>query len=232
MIYALHGFLGLPADWNFLNAFAVDVLSIHPPKEGMWKWAKAFNAFAEQTSQAPRILLGYSMGARLAMHALLDAPELWQSAIFVSGQSGLKTDEERAKKAKEDIRWAERFLHDPLVDPWKQLMRDWNEQSIFLQNKPFVRHEQDFARPLLAETILGFSQSLQEDLSSRLDACPVPQLWMAGECDAKYAAIARARPLHRIIPQAGHRVPWDNPDLFTKYLDQFLEEKKLCTSRN
>lgn len=225
MIFALHGFLGLPEDWNFLNVFAVDVLAIHPPKEGMWKWARAFNATVKK-SLSPRILLGYSMGARLAMHALLDAPELWQSAIFVSGQPGLKTDEEKARKAIEDRRWAERFLQEP----WEPLMRDWNKQPIFLRGKPF--NEQNYSRPLLAETFLGFSQSLQEDLSSRLDACPVSQLWMAGECDAKYAAIARARPSHVIIPQAGHRVPWDNPDIFTKHLDQFLEEQKYAPAGN
>lgn len=219
MIFALHGFLGLPSDWNFSKAslHAVDVLAIQPPKEGLWRWAEAFNAYAERAAPSFRILLGYSMGARLAMHAILKAPGLWRAAIFVSGHPGFKTREQRDKKAQDDGRWAQRFLEDP----WGPLMKEWNRQSIFLQDKPFVRHERDYSRPLLAETILGFSQSAQEDLSERLDACPVPQLWVAGECDVKYAAIARARPLHSIVPQAGHRVPWDNAEKFTTLLEEY-----------
>lgn len=217
MIFALHGFLGLPADWKFLKAklHAVDVLAIHPPKEGLWRWAKAFNAYARNCSPTPRILLGYSMGARLAMHALLDAPALWQKAVFVSGQPGLSI-EEKAKRVYEDKRWADRFLKDP----WKDLMREWNRQPIFLQDKSFVRKEEDYSRPILAETILGFSQALQEDLTGRLEACRVPQHWIAGESDVKYAAIAREKPSHSIVPKAGHRVPWDNPDTFTQIFEE------------
>ncbi len=125
-LFALHGFLGLPSDWDFLRqVHAIDVLSLNPPSEGLVAWAKAFNKFVNRR-EGPRLLLGYSMGARLAMHALIDSPELWSGAIFVSGHPGLKSSEKQQRLDRDNYR-ADRFLQDP----WDILMRDWEAQPLF-----------------------------------------------------------------------------------------------------
>src|SRR5258708_3665465 len=98
MIYALHGVLGLASDWDFLKS------RMHEhdfEAEDLWKsfsgtdlktWAEQKSqALIHQTSQGsgPRILLGYSLGGRLAMHLLLAQPKLWDAAIFISANPGL-----------------------------------------------------------------------------------------------------------------------------------------------
>jgi 2-succinyl-6-hydroxy-2,4-cyclohexadiene-1-carboxylate synthase len=213
----LHGFLGLPSDWDFLKVAChpVDILSLHPPQSGLWEWARAFNRYAERMN-SPRLLMGYSMGARLAMHALLDHPELWEMAIFISGHPGLKSEEEKQIRQQRDNAWAERFLHEP----WDSLLQSWNSQLLFRGGATPKRREIDYSRPLLAEAMRAFSLGQQEDLTDRLSQLSTPQIWMAGERDEPFAAIARTRKQHMLFPEAGHRVPWDCPEPFTHYLKE------------
>ena len=222
-LFALHGFLGTPGDWNCFNIqlHAVDILGLSPPKEGFWRWARAFNAYVRRVSQAPRHLMGYSLGARLAMHALLDQPELWVSAVLISGHPGLKSEVEKKEKMQQDASWAERFLEEP----WENLMQQWQAQPLFASSAQLLRKENDYERSLLAEALKGFSLGLQEDLRDRLLEAP-PQLWIAGACDGKFAAIARDKENHWIAPHAGHRVPWDCPKEFLKRLSEFIKEKE------
>jgi 2-succinyl-6-hydroxy-2,4-cyclohexadiene-1-carboxylate synthase len=63
----------------------------------------------------------------------------------------------------------------------------------------------------------------------RLESIETPLLWIAGERDAKYVEIARAavaRLPHAelwICPDAGHRVPWEQPESFVARLRDFLD---------
>ena len=62
-----------------------------------------------------------------------------------------------------------------------------------------------------------------------LESIRTPLLWVAGERDAKYVAIAEeaVSRLPRgelwICPEAGHRVPWEQPDAFVTRLRDFLD---------
>jgi 2-succinyl-6-hydroxy-2,4-cyclohexadiene-1-carboxylate synthase len=63
----------------------------------------------------------------------------------------------------------------------------------------------------------------------RLEAIETPILWVAGARDARYAGIARhavARLPNAelwICPDAGHRVPWEQPEAFVARLRAFLD---------
>lgn len=219
-IFALHGFLGLPQDWEQFPIFqSIDIFAFSDPEVGLWNFARTFNAHIARISNAPRHILGYSMGARLAMHALLDQPSLWTSAIFVSGHPGLKGEVEKKAKMKQDTLWAQRFLKDP----WEQVMQQWEAQPVFDSSRVLPRFERDYNKPLLAATLKGFSLGLQDDLSERLEIS-IPQLWVAGFHDRKYEAIVREKKNHWIAPNAGHRVPWDCPKEFQKHVLSFTKE--------
>ena len=57
--------------------------------------------------------------------------------------------------------------------------------------------------------------------------CPV--LWLTGERDEKFTALAReAVPLlahgqHEVMPAVGHRLPWEASDSFSKLAGNFLK---------
>ncbi len=236
-IYALHGFLGLPSDWDRIGQGiekpleALDLFSISHPRYGLQNWGMALNRWVAIQPVEKPILLGYSLGGRLAMHALIDAPQQWAGAILISANPGLSISEERDPRLQIDIDWARRFLHDP----WEKLIGDWNRQIVFQgQSLPFPRNEKDYIRTDLSQAIEGWSVGRQDDLRDPLSKLPFPILWIAGEKDLKYAELAKqmaaAHPRSSlwIAPETGHRVPWECPSLFLKEINNsFLGEMRV-----
>jgi len=185
-IVALHGFLGLPSDWDFLREAGFDIAS-----EG-------------------DVILGYSRGGRLALHALLNGAK-YKAAVFVS------TRVSPAEGSRED--WAQRFERDD----WETLMRDWNAQPLF-GGHVMPRAEEDFDRAELA-------RQLRENVPAalpRLHELALPTLWIAGARDAKYVAEAELAASRapdarvEIVDGAAHRVPWERPDAVVAALRRFL----------
>jgi 2-succinyl-6-hydroxy-2,4-cyclohexadiene-1-carboxylate synthase len=159
---------------------------------------------------------------------ILQAPGQWRRAVIISASPGLSDPAERAQRVESDRRWAHRFRHDP----WDELLAAWNAQSVFTADPPdnTPRAETDYDRELLATALELGSVGLQEDLRDQLRAADCQILWLAGAKDPKYAALAEEcaalNPRFRaqIIPDAGHRVLWGNPNALRAALNDFLAE--------
>ncbi len=223
-IIALHGFLGLPTDWEACaipNLIAIDLHDLRFPKpsQGLEAWAKAFNRFIRSQPFVDRVLLGYSLGGRLALHVVLQDPSLWKGAIFLSTHPGLQTDHEKAERLQSDKLWADRFL----VDPWDKLINAWDEQPVFKHSVTPHRPESAFNRRTLAEALKGWSLGHQQDFASKFLSFPIPYLWAVGEHDHKFQRIAPCKPY--LISNAGHRIPYDLPGRVMRELQNFLEVK-------
>jgi len=197
---ALHGFLGRPQDWEGLTLSAPDLFAEEPrPFE---EWAEAFVKDVAEGS----FLIGYSLGGRLALHALLAAPEKWSGAAILSAHPGLQSGEERKERLESDRRWAERFRSEP----WEELMHAWNGQSVFTTE--IRREEGDFSRERLAQALEIWSLGRQRDLRCEIAELPMPICWATGERDPKFCALAESVTLsHRksqkiIIKNCGHRI--------------------------
>lgn len=169
--------------------------------------------------------MGYSLGGRLAVHALIDNPSVWQGAIIISSHPGLASKEERAERIAGDQRWAGRFLQEP----WGSLLEDWDKQSIFNSSPRRERTEEEFSRKNLSHALQEWSIAKQADLRGKIEELSVPILWMVGEKDVKYRSLAQEvrlkNPLScvKVVPNAGHRIPWDCPEIFCSYLNAFLK---------
>ena len=80
------------------------------------------------------------------------------------------------------------------------------------------------AKRLLARQLRQWSPGALPSVAWRLHEIQIPVLWIAGEKDAKYVAEAEravARLPHGelwICPEAGHRVPWEQPERFVERL--------------
>jgi 2-succinyl-6-hydroxy-2,4-cyclohexadiene-1-carboxylate synthase len=216
-VLTLHGFLGRPSDWDFflsshIKCTPVDLFSISPPSSGLSTWGHACNQWIKRRSEKKPILMGYSLGGRLAMHALIQNPSLYSGAIIISAHTGLVSREEKSRRFLRDQKWAERFLQDP----WHEVTSDWNKQAVFQgKTSPFQREEKFFNRTVLAEALTGWSVAKQDNLKQTLTQLSLPVLWVAGEKDKKYADLAtEMASIHPfssswIAKKTGHRVPWE-----------------------
>lgn len=202
-ITALHGFLGLPSDWDFLrDEFDVDALDV----------------FHDEIPREGDVLLGYSLGGRLALQALL-AGAKYERAVIVSA----RVSDAEPDRRERDEAWARRFERDA----WEPLLRDWNAQPLF-GGHVMPRDERHFDRATLARALRELSPAVLPSVAARLGAIDIPILWIAGERDAKYVVEARRaaelvpRSEVAIVAGAAHRVPWEKPAELRRLIREFV----------
>lgn len=226
-LWAIHGFLGKMADWNALRMEQLQAVEIGSfSGSSMSIWAHQFNDYVERHMSSSPILMGYSLGGRLALHALCQKPSLWRAAIIVSAHPGLTQFDLKEERLRKDLVWAKRFEEEP----WEQLMTSWNNQAVFSQDG-FApsRHEKLYDRLQLANQLRSFSLGHQEDLREKIAALPIPVLWVIGEKDQAFCEVAKTvkltHPLskHLTIKQAGHRLMWAQPLKVKQVVEEFLE---------
>ncbi len=223
MIYSLHGFFGKSDDW-YLFAESLnrkyELVSLWQKSHLSLKdWAKEFY----KTTESDSILIAYSMGGRLALHALRENPNHYRAAIFFSTNPGLI--ENREARLDWEKMWEKKILHNS----WQSILNDWYSQEIF-QNKrsSFWRCEIDFERKALAQAMRNWGLSQQEDFRKFLQTCKIPILWVTGEEDKKFMEIHQELKslcpnIHFRTCMAGHRIPWQAHSECLQIVDDFLK---------
>jgi 2-succinyl-6-hydroxy-2,4-cyclohexadiene-1-carboxylate synthase len=192
-------------------------------------FATAINADAsgEIYRGSGRALLGYSMGGRMALHALLEKDHPWQAAVIVSAHPGLENEADRAARRAADAEWATQAL----AGNWQSFLTAWNAQPI-LHGGPMrdaqASNSLIMRRREIARSFVDWSLGAQEPLWDRLHEIKIPVLWIAGENDSKFLALAeRAASLvpngHLAIAPAGHRVPWEAENWCAGQVASFLK---------
>ena len=233
MLHLLHGNMGLP------DHFSAPLESLGCPVKPWHLWnlirthkaaATSLDAAALHISEAaarspgPRWLAGYSMGGRLALHAVLTDPALWQGAVILSAHPGLPEESARAARREADAAWAARCL----TDRWSDVVRLWQEQPLFAGSETTSdglepwRHE-------IAAAFTGWSLGAQADLRPALATLPIPVLWITGAADVRFselgAEISAANPWirHVVIDGAGHRLCQDAAEATATLIDGFIK---------
>ncbi len=234
MIWALHGAVGRAADWR---AFAAGLPSGFGGvrRLDLWRFLdccpmplKAFgNALCEEIVRIdPQpVLLGYSMGGRLALHALLDKPSAWKAAIIVSAHPGLTSEAERSARREQDAEWSSMALKSD----WPDFLAQWNAQSVLGDAGDLSdRGDLKSRRASIARSFVDWSLGAQADLVPRLEKIPCPVLWVTGERDERFTELGREAVTKlpqgelKIVANCGHRVPWEKPEEFSKACIDFL----------
>jgi pimeloyl-ACP methyl ester carboxylesterase len=109
-------------------------------------------------------------------------------------------------------------------------VNEWNQQSVFAgsQIEP-ERVESDYDRKLLSLALTQWSQVEQENSVEFLLQDPIPKLWVVGQNDKKY--LEQSQQLQAssnieniVIPNSGHRVILDQPQLLKQQIQLFLEK--------
>ncbi len=232
MIYALHGAVGMAADWkDFAAALKQDGVPV--ARVDLWQFlaccpmpiSEFGAAFNKEVHAKDPVLLGYSMGGRLALHALIENPSKWSKAVIVSAHTGI-AEEERIPRRALDAAWAAKALKGD----WCAFLEDWNAQGVLDGSTMPDRRSLQPRREAVARSFMDWTVGVQEDLLPQLEKVICPLLWVVGERDTKFLKVAEAaveaipNAELLIVPECGHRVPWEKPAEFHSAVRDFLDK--------
>jgi 2-succinyl-6-hydroxy-2,4-cyclohexadiene-1-carboxylate synthase len=239
MIWLLHGAFGLAEDWQdtipVLEAAGYECRAVD-----LWRylaedhlsldeWARIFCHEVAVAGAQRNVLLGYSMGGRLALHALLAEPSFWQAGVIVSAHPGLQDEDEKLKRMASDAEWAGQIL----TEDFPNLLSRWDNQAVLGSDRASERGEDprlslEKRHHALARSFMDWSLGKQRDLKAEMSALEMPIMWLTGEADEKFTKLAETtmpallKGEHRVISAAGHRVPWQAKETFHRELSAFL----------
>ena len=149
------------------------------------------------------VVMGYSMGGRLATYLAQLYPDRISALIVVSAHPGLKTEGERLARREDDRRLAERLgtAASQGGEAWDAFLRWWYSKPLWgrlAERSPSYARMMSRRRAALARSedpgglvraLLGMSVAQQPGLWDFLRAGHVPTLVVYGANDVKYAAL-------------------------------------------
>lgn len=234
-LWCLHGAVGAAADWSpFRRAWETAGHELRAVD--LWRFLDccprsladtAVSLNAEATGKTEKnLLVGYSLGGRIALHALLAENSPWDAAVIISAHPGLESEGEKIERRTKDADWSVKCLHGE----WEAFLGEWQDQGILQGCALSDRTPLRLRRKEIARSFLDWSLGAQDNLWPLLPHIKIPVLWLTGENDEKFTALAsRACPLmpqarHRIIAGAGHRLPWEQPHAFLQAIADWSKD--------
>jgi len=177
------------------------------------------------------LLLGYSMGGRLALYMTLHFPERFEKVVLESASPGLKSEKDRSHRRQADAQTAQNLENSNIKD----FILNWYDRPLFKSLKKSPKFNQLIESRLannpleLAKSLRNMGTGNQPCLWEKLPQNQIPILLLAGEDDHKFQAInaeiASLCPVAtiNIIPNAGHNIHFENIDKFVEVVRQFYD---------
>jgi 2-succinyl-6-hydroxy-2,4-cyclohexadiene-1-carboxylate synthase len=175
-----------------------------------------------------KVLVGYSMGARMSLHAVLQHPFAMTGLVLVSGTPGIEVDSERAAREQADEELASRIESIGT----SAFIQEWIRQPLFAKSKFSNEEIQDRSRNTptsLATSLRKCGTGQQDSLWSQLQEINIPVLLICGARDEKFTEIAQRmnqaipRSTLRVLDKAGHNAHLDQPEAFAQAVNRWLQ---------
>lgn len=239
-LVCLHGFTGSPESFGEVRERLPSRSVWCPALVGHGERAPEVDRFEAEVDRLARLLpeepvtlIGYSLGARLALGVAVRHAKRVRNAVFIGVNPGLRSNSERDERRVQDRRWIE-LLETRGLDAF---VREWERQPLFasqtdLPERVRERRQKERRRhdPLeLARCLRLTGLAEMPDYWPDLPRLAVPVTLLAGEKDEKFRRLAGAAaellPHARltIAPGASHDVLLERPDLVAVAIEQ-LEE--------
>lgn len=229
----LHGFTGEPNSWSRVLSRE----SFEPPPALPWllghgpDWpCRAVDSFAAECRRIrsicakggrPRLICGYSLGARVALGVLHLDPRLFDAAVLIGVHPGLDDPSERTKRRAEDARLANALRNDRLaafVERWEEMPLFTSQRGLpntLLEQQRAARLSHDAEGLARALEVLGLAE--MPSYGPAMASLDVPITVMAGSLDEKFSGIAKSLAAQHqnveaeIVPGVGHNLLLEAP---------------------
>lgn len=246
-VLALHGFTGSARTWDPLadalrgqrRVIAPDLLGhgrsdapADPSRYALEAQADDLAGLLTTLAAAPADVIGYSMGARLALVLALRHPSSVRGLILESPSTGIADPDERAQRRAADEILAARLERDGMT----AFVEVWEAQPLFAsqsflpdETRARLRTERLAHDPRgLAASLRGAGQGAMAPLDDHLGAVGCPALVIAGALDV--VGLERARSVAaglrdsrlEVVSESGHAPHLEHPDAFLRLTRQHL----------
>ena len=243
----LHGFTGSAATWSRqLAALGTDHRTIAPDLLGharsepateparydLGAQADMLTDLLDRLAIASTDVVGYSLGARLALRLAVEYPPRVGRLVLESPSAGIADERVRhARKVADDALAAslERDGIESFVDAWERQELFASHASLSRADRVELRRERLAHDPAaLAAALRGGGQGSMPPLHAALGGIRSPTLVVAGSLDptglTRAETVSAALPHARleVITDAGHMPHLERPDAFAAILTDFL----------
>jgi 2-succinyl-6-hydroxy-2,4-cyclohexadiene-1-carboxylate synthase len=235
-LFCLHGFSGSPQSFDFLptgSARVVPALIGHAgssANDSVLRFEDEVDRLAALAPSEPLHLVGYSLGARLALGFAVRHGARVARLTLVSAHPGLATEAERTARRAADAAWCELLQTrgiEAFVSAWQALPL-WASQARLSSDRSTQKQKER-----LTHEALGLCRSLRvtglaemPNYAPALRELTLPVDVLAGALDSKFCAlaatIAQSLPCARleIVPGAGHDLLLERPDFITEVIQR------------
>ena len=235
----LHGFLGCHNDWlpiikklNITNSCLLIDLPGHTHSKTISPITLSTISYhiaqiikKEQINQI--ILIGYSLGGRIALHFAHHYPDNIQALILISTHLGLHSISEKIKRLQHDTQLAIQMK----TTPWPQFIKKWYDTPLFKTFKKSIhytktitqRHQQN--PNLMAKTLIQLSLAHQPNYTTLCQQYPFPIHYLCGQNDDKFYKLGQRYNTfltQHTIPNADHALHITHSQKISLFLDQIL----------
>ncbi len=246
-VVALHGFTGHGGNWQPIEArlrttgpfWAPDLLGhgaastnrIEHFDDEVDRLAAALDLRFDQ----PVVLVGYSLGARIALRWLVRHARQFASAVLIGARAGLRAVEARTARVSADAQWIDVLERDGIasfVDRWQALPLFASQCDLPTSTLDAQRDARLRASPRgLAQALQVLGLGVMPDSWPLLATIEQPVRLLAGSRDESFVEEAQA--MANVIPHAqvevvasaGHNLMLETPDVVAAMIDK---ERESC----
>lgn len=250
-VLLLHGFTGSARSWavhiealaTSHRVIAPDLLGhagsdapAEPAAYALEHQARGLRDLLELLEAVPAAVVGYSMGARLALVLALTQPAVVERLVLESPSPGIADEHDRAARRLADEHLADEIERDGVeafVDRWAAMPIFASQAALPADVRAAERRERLRHTTIgLAASLRGAGQGAMAPLHEHLPAIAVPTLVIAGARDpsgcerATLVADIIPRARLEIVDDAGHNPHLESAATFGRLVGEFLSRRQ------